>query len=125
MPLVLTKLPFGSNLGTRQYGEIIKSLPRIDAYNLTAPPEGTLTPDEVEVWDIPNNTRNIAGVFKKDVEIIVFAHDYPDRKVNLEERKTRIINELSAMIPANITFSVWILVMPTAWGEAIGTALSR
>jgi hypothetical protein len=121
MPLVQIKKKSGTNLDFDDFIEVINELPGIVSKRLSAPPEGPLTPDEVEVWNISNH-GSLNNIVRKDIEIIIFAHDYADRKSNLDERRQQIIEDLAMIIPAGYTFSVWVLLMPTSWGEAVGRA---
>jgi len=61
-------------------------------------------------------------VNSKDLEILIFAHDFPERKANLEKRKDAIIagiREFLTNYDPNLKISgfVWVWLVPTAFGE--------
>ena len=56
----------------------------------------------------------------KDLEIIIWANDYPERLVNLDERKETIlkgVREFLRDFDRNLSGFVWVLLQPTAFGE--------
>lgn len=63
---------------------IAQYLPELVAEALTIPDsEAMLTPAEVEVWVQDFGPFDVTT---KDIEIIIWAHDYPERLRNLDER---------------------------------------
>ncbi|MDP2789790.1 MAG: hypothetical protein Q8O51_01545 [bacterium] len=85
------------------------------AKHLSAPADGgELRPDEVEVDVHERNHLDIAG---KDIQIVVFAHDYPSRKQNLEQRKDLMLEDLKGFINSKYSVFLWILLCPSAYGE--------
>jgi len=78
-----------------------------------------LTPADIEVFVTPSQRLDFNT---KDVEIMIWAHNYPERFQNLEERKDKIITGVRRVLreEANlvkITGWVWVLLQPTAFGR--------
>ncbi len=116
MPIVLIQYKNGRGLN-KIAEKLAKELPALIAPRLSVPPDGLLTSDDIEVWCTEGSP---ADVNTKDLEIIVWAHDYPERKANLEESKDVIVNGVRAFLAdydRNVTGFVWILLQPTAFGR--------
>lgn len=102
-------------------GRLSKEMPGIVARALDVEenPDARLTPDDVEVHvqksgEFDTNT--------KDLEIVIWANEYPERLRNLDERKDRMVKEVRAFLVEyrsirNISGFVWILLQPAAFGE--------
>jgi hypothetical protein len=90
-------------------------LPFIVAEALDVPsrPEARLTADDIAVSFIKAGEldRNVI-----DFSITIDANDYPERRVNLEGRKQVIIEKLSDFIPYGTAVSVWVRLLPGAYG---------
>lgn len=116
MPLILVQ--HKHDRGFKEIAEkLAKELPALVAPMLSVPPDGLLTPDDIEVWVTEGSP---ADVNTKGLEIIIWAHDYPERKANLEESKDVIVKGVRAFLAdydRNITGFVWILLQPTAFGR--------
>lgn len=120
MPLVL--LQYKSDRGLNQLVEkLAQKLPSIVAPNLTLPEherlDGQVLPDDIIVRCVGGNK---ADVNTKDIEIIIWAHDFPERKANLECRKDAIVLGVQRFLSdydRNVSGFVWILLQPTAFGE--------
>lgn len=116
MPLVLIQHKNGR--GLNEIAEkLAKELPALVAPTLSAPPDGNLVPGDIEVWCTEGST---ADVNTKDLEIIIWAHEYPERRANLEERKDVIVKGVRTFLAdydRNVSGFVWILLQPTAFGE--------
>ncbi|MFZ2167264.1 MAG: hypothetical protein WAV50_00140 [Minisyncoccia bacterium] len=117
MPIVLIQHKNGRGLN-EVAEELSKEFPAIVAPALSVPGgEGELRFDDIEVWVTEGST---ADVNTKDLEIIIWAHEYPERKANLEERKDIIVKDVRTFLAdydRNVTGFVWILLQPTAFGK--------
>jgi hypothetical protein len=78
-------------------------------------PNGELDIDDIELRYLGEN--KLTDVSKNDVDIIIFANDFPSRKVNLEQRRIAIIKQLKKIFPRGIKGSVYIRLAPAAYGE--------
>ncbi|MBI2003668.1 MAG: hypothetical protein HYS78_01690 [Parcubacteria group bacterium] len=120
MPLTL--LQYKTDRGLKELAErLSKELPAIVAPVLTLSDrerlDGQVTPEDIIVWCVEGSK---ADVNSKDLEIIIWAHDFPERKANLEERKDAIIKGIHQFLAdwdRNVTGFVWVLLQPTAFGE--------
>jgi hypothetical protein len=118
----LTVLQYKIDRGLKELAEkLAETLPSIVAPNLSLSErdlhDGKLTPDEIMVWCRESKKADQNG---KDLEIIVFAHDFPERRENLEARKDTIIEGVRKFLSdydRNVTAAVWVLLAPTAYGE--------
>lgn len=116
MPLVLIQHKNGRGL-TEIAEKLAKELPVFVAPTLSVPGDGQLSLDDIEVWVTEGSP---ADVNTKDLEIIIWAHEYPERKANLEERKDVIVKCVRTFLAdydRNISGFVWILLQPTAFGR--------
>ena len=120
MPLVV--LQYKTDRGLRELAEkLAQELPSIVASNLTLSKherhDGQVASDDIMVWCRESSKADQNG---KDLEIIVWAHDFPERKANLEERKDAIIKGVHGFLAdydRNVSGAVWVLLAPTAFGE--------
>ncbi len=115
MPLTLIQHKNGRGLGEIAE-KLAKELPAFIAPALSVSGDGQLTHDDIEVWVTEGST---ADVNTKDLEIIIWAHEYPDRRANLEVRKDAIIGCVRTFLAdydRNVSGFVWILLQPTAFG---------
>lgn len=101
--------------------KLAKALPGIVAPNLNLSEcerlTGGVTPEDIIVRCIKGGKMDTNS---KDIEIIIFAHDFPERKQNLEERKDAIIKEVRQFLKnynRSISGFVWILLAPSAFGQ--------
>jgi hypothetical protein len=103
--------------------KLAHELPYIVASNLTLSKrkrhDGQVAPEDIMIWC---SERGKADVNGKGLEIIIFAHDYPKRKKNLEARKDQIVACVRKRLIVHNSYStgigcVWVLLMPTAYGE--------
>ena len=78
---------------------------------------GKLTQDDIEVRC---TQRSLIDINSKDIEIVIWAHDFPSRRSNLEQRKEEILRGVRLVIIASartdISGYVWVLLQPTAFG---------
>ncbi len=124
MPLVLLqyKMRYEKGRSLRDLAEkLSQELPAIVAPALTLSDrerlDGQVTPEDIIVHCVKSND---ADVNNKDLEIVIWAHDFPERKANLEERKDAIIKGIHEFLrdwDRNVSGFVWILLQPTAFGE--------
>lgn len=80
--------------------------------------EGFLKPEDIKVKPRQHKKEDINS---QAIEILVLAHDYPERKINLEERKNAVLEDIKNFqlsIPSDKPDScLWILLMPSAFGN--------
>lgn len=117
MPLVLVS--YGKKLEDSQ--DLIKHLtlamPEIvaralDVYN---DPTARLTAKDVCVSPMFRNTEDVNG---KDLEIIVMANDYPERRKNLDDRRGAITRDIKRIVgETKITGSVWVRLCPGSYED--------
>ena len=99
---------------------LVSALPEIIADALTVPnSDGVLTRDDIEI--------RVSGigpfdVSTKDLEVIIFAGDYPERKADLDQRKEKIIEGIKSLsspggMIETISGFVWIVLSPNSFGE--------
>jgi hypothetical protein len=125
MPLAL--LQYKTNRGIKELAEkLAKALPDIIAPNLTLPEreqlDGLVTPHDIVVWCVGGGK---ADVNTQDLEIIIWGHDSPERRANLEERKEAILKDVRRFLAEHadydhaLTGFVWVLLQPTAFGKLL------
>ncbi|MEJ0053291.1 MAG: hypothetical protein WDN10_00990 [bacterium] len=79
--------------------------------------DGKVTPDEI-IIRCEEGTGADANA--KDLEIMIFAHDFPERSANLEDRKKIVLEGVLAFLAdwdRNVTGFVWVILAPTAFGS--------
>lgn len=124
MPLAIIRRKAGNPILADLAKSLAKELPDIIAPHLTVEgadaENGLVTPDDIEVW---SNEGSPDDANTKDIEIIIYAHNYAERLANLDDRNTAItagvrkfISEQDNSFPG-ILFSgfVWVLLAPTAF----------
>lgn len=118
MPLVLVR--HDKSLSGRFLEDLALELQKITARHLDVAEneEARLSPADVEIW---NNRARMIDANVKDLQIVILANDYPERRANLEERKEGIRRDVKVVIGqhgyTNITGFVWVLLVPGAFGE--------
>lgn len=120
MPIILAKRNDENLIDDTTYQHLIAALPAIVAEALNAPDDinGELTADEIAVWDTDTPIPHY-GISHYDLELVVLSHNFPSRLANLDERREMIIQGTAKLLPKGTSFFVWILCMPTSWGQAI------
>lgn len=95
---------------------IAEALPGLVSLALTIPdnPVEELTSKDIEVWVQDFGKFDINT---KDVEIIIWANQHPERKENLLERCKKISDCLKDHIPNGITGFVRVLLQPESFWE--------
>lgn len=102
---------------------LVRSLPDIVAKALSVPnTEGELTSSEIEV---KFEKFGPLDIHTKDVEIMIWANDYPARKEDLDERRKRIVGEVEKHLWRDTTFFVWVLLQPGSFGESRGSLIAN
>lgn len=107
MPLALVYRD--KTISDQTLSQIVKSLPKIvsDNLSISEKPEITLSPSEVGIrcFDTgPFDTQMRA------VEIIIVAHDYPERHVKIEEKARTIAREVHDATSCGLK-SIWVWVL--------------
>lgn len=120
MPLVL--IQYRSSDLVSIVRQLAQQMPRIVAPALDASEQdgdvASLLPGDVEVWCVESGGSDVNV---KDIEIIIWAHDFPSRKENLDERMKKILEGAKEVICGFrcgklLTGYVWVLLQPTAYG---------
>jgi hypothetical protein len=117
MPQAIVKRADGSSVDHETYSNLIDQLPKIIATALDTPPDGALTEKEVSVWADAVTPFPPHDISRHDISILIFAHNYPGRMANLDDRRKQITEECAMLLPKGTTLSVWVLCMPSSWGE--------
>ncbi len=116
MPIV--KVGYTDKVLPEWIEHIVGEMPKIVAEALSSDGElGHLEPQEVAV--MPGKFHELA-LNVKDVDITIFANDYPERKANLEERRVKVLEEVRKLLgnfDRNLSACVWILLAPGSYGE--------
>ncbi|MEK7134529.1 MAG: hypothetical protein AAB805_02210 [Patescibacteria group bacterium] len=119
MPLALLQYKKGQAL--KEIAECLAlQLPHIIAPALTLSErdlhDGQVTPGEIVVWCVEGGAHDVNT---RDIEIIIWAHDFLERAANLEGRKDAIIKGVHRFLAdydRDISGFVWVLLQPTAFG---------
>ena len=77
---------------------------------------GKVTPKEIMIVPMTNG----ATVNGNDLELVIFAHNFPKRVENLEERKKQILVGIESLMSGEVrkvTVAVCIITAPMAYGE--------
>jgi hypothetical protein len=111
MPFVLVRTTphvyAGLYLHSDELKPLLQELPGIIARALSVPgTEGELTPEEIEV---KVEQFGDIDIHQKDVEIIIWANDYPERRKNLEVRTKQIYGQVKAILNQDTTSFIWVL----------------
>ena len=118
MPLVVVKHKAGRMLDD-MLADLADALTEIVADALHTPENkgGELSPNDIEVWVQESGKHDIDT---KDLEIIIWANEYPNRLANLVDRKDRIVRAMRKFLAdydRNLSGFVWVLLQPAAYGE--------
>ena len=120
MPVASLRHKHGRQLGELA-AKLAETLPDIIAPALNVEGrelhDGKVTADEI---DVRCEEGQAADVNAKDLEIMIFAHDFPERSANLEDRKKLILEGVLAFLAdwdRNVTGFVWVILAPTAFGS--------
>lgn len=60
---------------------------------------------------------NALDVNCKDINIRVWAHDYPSRRDTLDLARDHIAKAVLKHVPAGVSWSVWVLLIPSSYGS--------
>lgn len=98
---------------------LVSKLPEVIANALDTPenPDTRLSSGDIEIWVQPHHQldRNV-----KPLELMIFAHDFPERLRNIDERTEKItqtVREILCEQAPKITGWVWIHLTKTAFGR--------
>lgn len=124
MPIVRMKRNLTGKLHVMNLHEVMDAMPQIVADALTAPadPDGELGPEDVNVWEAELPEFDYHDIDHHDLVITVLANNFPSRMANLDERRQQIIDKVRPLLQKGVTFFVWVLCMPSSWGEGVGGA---
>lgn len=120
MPYVILKYKPGRGLECLAR-DLADKLPEIVALALTIPDrkrdEGQVTPEDIIV---SCEEGGPADVNSQHFVIFIFAHEFPERKANLEERKDAITKDVRRFLNDpnhHLPGFVWVFLGPTAFGR--------
>lgn len=115
MPYALVRID-PRKLGGAELVKLVEKLPTIVSEALSVPgTAGKLTSDEIEV---KVEHFGPLDIHSKDVQIIIWANDYPERKKNLDERREAITERIiEEFLYPETTCSVWVLLALGSYGE--------
>jgi hypothetical protein len=126
MPLVFMKRSFRRMIPREgeNFLEVKVAMPQIVADALSAPADhdGELGPEDVNVWEMPMAAIAYGDICNCDLEIVIFAHNFPSRMANIDERRQQIIDKVRLILQKGTTFFVRVICSPTSWGEGVGEA---
>ncbi len=115
MPLVLLQCQNRNGLDEIAY-RLAENLPSIISSALDVPEnqEARLTPEDIEIRFTWTTARHKNA---KDIEIVVIAHDYPERTANIEARKNAILNGVRTFLAVytydrKVKVTGWVWVLP-------------
>jgi hypothetical protein len=96
-----------------------KALTQVVSAGLDIPgwSDARLTPDDIEVWATPFSKSDLNT---KDFAIMVWAHQYPERMLKLEDCKNGIVLVVSGVLineGLKLRGWVWVLLQPSAFGK--------
>ena len=116
MPLVIVKRNNSKTVSDGALKNLVSALPKIIADNLTVPDDegGRLLPEGVKV-DV--HEKHPMDEARKDLQITVFAHNFPSICANLRERQENMRQTIGLLIPHNADASLWVFLGPSAYGE--------
>lgn len=118
MPLVVVQYK-AERITVQMLMHLTTALPGIVATALDVPEnqDARLAPSDIEVWTQESGKFDVNT---KDLEIIIWAPLFPERLLNLEERKDAIVRAVRRFLAdydRNLTGFVWVLLQPSAFGE--------
>ena len=118
MPLVVMNCKKGRLLGD-MIEKLAQELPIIvsRALHVEENPKGHLTSDDIEVEVRESGTYDVNI---KDLEITIWANHYPERLVNIDERREKIVLGIRDFLrdyDRNPSGFVWVLLQPASFGE--------
>ncbi len=118
MPLVVVQHKTGRVLEDMLV-TLTHALPDIVAGALDVPENeaARLTAGDIEVWVQESGKYDVNT---KDLEIVIWVTDFPERKKDLERRKDVILQGVRTFLAEydrNLSGFVWVLLQPTAFGE--------
>lgn len=79
-----------------------------------------LRPEDVDVIIVEDKDKGRFSVSRYDITVTVLANDYPERRIDLEERQKRIsscVRHCLGNLPGPCRTYVWVLLAPGAFGE--------
>lgn len=83
-----------------------------------ADPGGQITSSDIEVEITLKDPMLHFGGEKYDIQITVWAGDYPTRRANLNERRAQITRAISNVYgQSNLRGYVWIILVHSSFGE--------
>jgi len=114
MPLIVVNR--GSKVSDGLFRDLIDALPELVASALTCEnPDGKLTAADVELWSRQRDDVHDRGF--KDLQIVVFANDYPERRVNLDERQKMLKDSIRELLPSGVHGWLWVRLAPSSFAE--------
>lgn len=95
-------------------GALRETLPGVAAKALTCAESIKCTPKQIM---LEFDRMNALDLNCKDINIRVWAHDYPSRRDSLDLAREHIAKELLRHIPTGASWYVWMLPMASSYGS--------
>lgn len=119
MPLVFVKRN-REKLPNEFLRPLMVAMPCIIAEALsTSSDEGRLTEEDIEVWtwDVRADDLDIGSY---DIQVVIFANNYPERKARLEVSRKQIERWLQGNCPKGTCGLVWVVLQePNSFGAFV------
>lgn len=95
-----------------------QSLRDLVAETLTCDDDGgELTAMDIEVRLNYRDPKRDFGGEEYDVQVTIWANDFPGRRANLQDRCSRLNQQVKVYLPSGVRGYVWILLAPAAFAE--------
>ena len=119
MPLAQVLANDGHELLTQEkLRKFSQSLRDLVAEALTCDDDGgKLSATDIEVKLNYRDANRDFGGEVYDVQVTVWANDFPGRRANLQDRCSRLNQQVKVYLPSGVSGYVWILLAPAAFAE--------
>jgi hypothetical protein len=118
MPVIFLNCNYGVITGT--YRQALADVVRSSAAQALSVPERPLMRHDIMVQF---SDRGPADMHERDIEVLIFAHNYPSRADSVDERAHRISNDIATWCDdselntqlGRLRNFVWIILAPTGF----------
>ncbi len=114
MPLVMLRAN-PTKVNYKILADICKAIPSVAADALSTDEGGKLTPDKIMV-DVNGEFSHLAQN-PKSLSVIIYAHDYAERRANLDERRKQIEAAIVELLEPGTSYYVWLWLGMTSYGS--------
>lgn len=112
----------GDSVSTSSLSPVVETLQNAAATALSLSDQAQVSSDDITVVVLDIAKRNSAAFH--DIEIIIWAHAFPERIAAAEEIATAIAVAIQPLIPVHSNFFVWVLLSPTGFQAMRGSRTS-